>query len=180
MGIVAMPKGTIYGHKESAPLKDIDTRGESMNNWENIKVINREGYSAFYSEEFDLATSVGLHCFPIDKDGNRLHDVYANYNPNTRKISEDLYRVYEYSIETLFDVYEYSIETLFDLKFYRYKPEAPRNYYYGGMPNLIRLDSAEEISDIRYEVVVDYQTVGLLRKAKKKQALYLKKKTYKI
>lgn len=148
MGIVAMPKGAIYSHKESAPIKEIDTRGESMNNWEIIKIINREGYSAFYSEELGLATSVGLHCFPIDKDGRRLHDVYANYNPDTRKISEDLYRVYEYSIETLFD-----------LKFYRYKPEAPRNYYYGGMPNSIRLDSAEEISDIRYEVVVDYQTV---------------------
>lgn len=42
-GDFAMPKGAIYGHKESAPLKEIDTRGESMNNWENIKVINREG-----------------------------------------------------------------------------------------------------------------------------------------
>ena len=145
MRIVAMQGDVICGRKESAPIKEIDTRGESMNNWEIIKVINREGYSAFYSEEFGLATSVGLHCFPIDKDGKRLYDVYANYNPNTREISEDLYRVYEYSIETLFD-----------LKFYRYKPEAPRNYYYGGMPNPIRLDSAEEISDIRYEVVVDY------------------------
>ena len=148
MRIVAMQGDVICGRKESAPIKEIDTRGESMNNWEIIKVINREGYSAFYSEEFGLATSVGLHCFPIDKDGRRLHDVYANYNPNTRKISENLYRVYEYSIETLFD-----------LKFYRYKPKTPIDYYYGGMPNNIGLDSAEEISDIRYEVVVDYQTV---------------------
>lgn len=113
-----------------------------MNNWKNIKVINCEGYSTFFSEEFGLATGVDLQCFLLDKEGRRLCDVYANYNPNTRKISEDLYRVYEYSIETLFD-----------LKFYRYKPEAPRNYYYGGMPNPIRLDCAEEISDVRYEVV---------------------------
>lgn len=148
MGIVAMPGDIVYSHKESNPLKEIDTRGESMNNWEVIKVINREGYSAFYSEEFGLATSVSLQCFPIDKDGRQLQNVYANYNPNTRKISENLYRVYEYSIETLFD-----------LKFYRYKPKTPINYYYGGMPNNIGLDSAEKISDIRYEVVVDYQAV---------------------
>ena len=148
MRIVAMQGDVICGRKESAPIKEIDTRGEPMNNWEIIKVINREGYSAFYSEEFGLATSVGLHCFPIDKDGRQLQNVYANYNPGTRRKSEDLYRVYEYSIETLFD-----------LKFYRHKPKTQQNYYYGGTPNPIRLDSAEKISDIRYEVVVNYQAV---------------------
>ena len=148
MGIVAMPGDVVYSHKESTPLKEIDTRGESMNNWEIIKVINREGYSAFYSEEFGLATSVSLQCFPIDKDGRQLQNVYANYNPDTRRKSEDLYRVYEYSLETLFD-----------LKFYRHKPKTQQNYYYGGTPNPIRLDSAEEISNIKYNVVVNYQTV---------------------
>ena len=148
MRIVAMQGDVICGRKERAPLKEIDTRGESMNNWEIIKIINREGYSAFYSEEFGLATSVSLQCFPIDKDGRQLQNVYANYNPDTRKKSEDLYRVYEYSIETLFD-----------LKFYRHKPKTQQSYYYGGTPNPIRLDSAEEISDIRYNVVVNYRAV---------------------
>ncbi len=148
MGIVAMPGDVVYSHKESTPLKEIDTRGESMNNWEIIKVINREGYSAFYSEEFGLATSVSLQCFPIDEDGRQLQNVYANYNPDTRKRSVDLYRVYEYSLETLFD-----------LKFYRHKSETQQNYYYGGAPNPIRLDRAKKISNIKYNVVVNYQTV---------------------
>jgi uncharacterized protein (UPF0248 family) len=154
MGTVAMPGDMVFHHNTSEPLKEIDTRGESMNNWEIIKVISREGYSAFYSEEFGLATSISLQGIPIDQDGKQLQNVCANYNPNTRRISDDLYEVYNYSIET-----EYSIETLFDLKFYRYKPETQQNYYYGRTLNPIRLDSAEEISNIKYNVVVNYETV---------------------
>ena len=148
MGVEAMSRRRVFHHNESEHLKEIDTHGESMNNWDIINVINREGYSAFYSEEIGLATSVSLHCFPIDKDGRQLQNVYANYNPNTRRESKDLYRVYEYSIETLFD-----------LKFYRHKPQTQQNYWHGGTPNTIKLDSAEEISNIRYNVEVNYRAV---------------------
>ena len=128
MGVEAMSRRRVFHHNESEHLKEIDTHGESMNNWDIINVINREGYSAFYSEEIGLATSVSLHCFPIDQDGRQLQNVYANYNPNTQRKTKDLYRVYEYSIETLFD-----------LKFYRHKPKTQQNCPLARLANYIRL-----------------------------------------
>lgn len=141
---VVIPGNIVHIHKESAPLKEIDTRGESMNNWEVIKVIDRDGYSAFYSEELGLISNISISCYPTDKDGKRLQEVYAKYSPLTQR----LYRVDEYSIEKVFD-----------LKLYRYNHQAQQNYYYGGTPNSISLDRAEEISNIKYNVEVNYQTV---------------------
>lgn len=144
---VAIPGDIVYIHKESTPLKEIDTRGESMNNWELIKVVDRDGYLAFYSEELGLISNISISCYPTDKDGIRLQGIYADYNPRTQRKSEDLY-----------SVFEYSIETIFDLKFYRYNHQIQRNYYYG-TPNRITLDRAEEISNIKYNVEINYQTV---------------------
>lgn len=162
---VAIPRDIVCIHKEGTPLKEIDTRGESMNNWEVIKVVDRDGYSAFYSEELGLISNISISCYPTDKDGIRLQDIYANYNPDTRRKNEKLYRVYEYSIETLFD-----------LKFYRHKSKTQQNYYYGRTSNPISLDRAEEISNIKYNVEVNYQTIYV--DSNGKSSTQNKKKTF--
>lgn len=46
-------------------LKEIDTRGEMMNNWEVIKVVDRDGYSAFYSEELGLISNISISCYNL-------------------------------------------------------------------------------------------------------------------
>lgn len=150
MGIVAMPRKMVFHHNTSEPLKEIDTRGESMNNWEYIKVVDYKGYSAFYSEENGLISNISISCDPVDKDGKRLQNVYANYNPNNWKKSSSLYLV----------GMSFDLDTIIDLTFYRRKTQQ-QNYYYGRTPNPIQEADAEKIDEVKYSVTINYRVVCL-------------------
>ena len=151
MGIVAMPGDMVFHHNTSEPLKEIDTRGESMDNWEFIKVVDYKGYSAFYSEGNGLISNISISCYPVDKDGKRLQSVYANYNPNDCKKSSSLYLVNGMSFD---------LDTIVDLTFYRRKTQQ-QNYYYGSTPNPIQEANAEKIDEVKYSVTISYSVVGL-------------------
>lgn len=151
MGIVARPRGRVFHHNTTEPLKEIDTRGESMNNWEFIKVVDYKGYSAFYSEENGLISNISISCDPVDKDGKQLQSVYANYDPYDRKKSSSLYLVNGRSFD---------LDTIVDLTFYRRKTQQ-QNYYYGSTPNQIQEANAEKIDKVKYSVTISYRVVCL-------------------
>ena len=151
MGIVAMPGDVVYSHKESAPLKEIDTRGESINNWEFIKVADYKGYSSFYSEENGLISSISISYYPVDKDGKRLQNIYANYNPNDCKKSCSLYLVNGISFD---------LDTILELNFYRRKIQQ-QNFYYCSTSNPIQEAEAEKIEEVKYGVTISYRVICL-------------------
>ena len=145
-----MPGDIVYSQKESTPLKEIDTRGESMNNWEFIKVADYKGYSSFYSEKNGLISNISISCYPVDKDGKRFQSVYANYNPNDCKKSSSLYLVNRMSFD---------LDTIVDLTFYRRKTQ--QQNYYGSIPNSIQEANAEKIDEVKYSVTISYSVVCL-------------------
>lgn len=146
-----MPGDVVYSYKESTPLKEIDTRGESINNWEFIKVADYKGYSSFYSEENGLISSISISCYPVEKDGKRLQNIYANYNPKDCKKSSSLYLVNGMSFD---------LDTIVDLTFYRRKIQQ-QNYYHRSTPNPIQEAEAEKIEEVKYSVTISYRVVCL-------------------
>lgn len=146
MGCVGGGRNVIYIQQNGNSLKEIDTRGETMNNWELIQLKDSEEYSAFYSEDFGLVTNIGRQCYIVDKQGKRLYDFYVNYNPRTEEITDN----------QLYRASSFSFDTIFNLKFYKLKSNYMPYHRYGA-PEAISLENAEKILDFKYVVEIRYQ-----------------------